>query len=221
MAVIEKVPKRAKQHTVYQLANGSRVPGVTTILGVLNKPALVKWANNLGLQGIDSSKYVDDKAAIGSLAHAMIEAYLSGEKCDTSEYSQAQISQAETCLIKFWDWEKEHRIVPILCETPMVSEEWKFGGTIDCIAEVDGKDTLLDFKTSKGIFPEMLTQLSAYQHLSEVNGYSVHHARIIRIGRNEDEGFEDRAINNLSKQWDLFTHCLAIYQLQNEIKRGK
>ncbi|GAI86127.1 unnamed protein product, partial [marine sediment metagenome] len=38
-------------------------------IGVLNKPALVPWANNLGLQGINVKDYVDDKADIGTLAH--------------------------------------------------------------------------------------------------------------------------------------------------------
>ena len=58
--VIEKtIAKRAKAHTAYKTAGGQRVPGVTTVLGVINKPALVPWANQLGLQGINSSTYVD------------------------------------------------------------------------------------------------------------------------------------------------------------------
>ena len=48
--------KRGRVHTVYKTKDGKRVPGVTTILGVINKPALVRWANNLGLQGIDSQR---------------------------------------------------------------------------------------------------------------------------------------------------------------------
>ena len=57
-----KIAARAKPHTVYRTADGQRVPGVTTVLGILNKPALIKWANNLGLQGIDSATYVDETA---------------------------------------------------------------------------------------------------------------------------------------------------------------
>ena len=34
-------PDKTKAHTVYKTADNKRVPGVTTILGVLNKPALV------------------------------------------------------------------------------------------------------------------------------------------------------------------------------------
>ena len=58
--------KRGRVHTVYKTKDGKRVPGVTTILGVINKPALVRWANNLGLQGIDSTNYVDATARCGT-----------------------------------------------------------------------------------------------------------------------------------------------------------
>ncbi|MBA7569795.1 hypothetical protein ES708_11536 [subsurface metagenome] len=62
-------------HIIYRTRSGQSVPGVTTILSVLNKPALVPWANRMGLQGIDVAKYVDDKAAIGTLAHYLIISY--------------------------------------------------------------------------------------------------------------------------------------------------
>ena len=36
---LEDAPaKRSKVHTVYRLADGTKVPGVTTVLGVINKP---------------------------------------------------------------------------------------------------------------------------------------------------------------------------------------
>ena len=46
---------KSKAHQRYKLADGTQVPGVTTITGQLNKPALIIWANRLGLQGIDST----------------------------------------------------------------------------------------------------------------------------------------------------------------------
>ena len=44
---LEAAPaRRAKVHTVYRLKDGTKVPGVTTILNAtINKPALIKWAN--------------------------------------------------------------------------------------------------------------------------------------------------------------------------------
>ena len=66
----------------YRLLDKSIVPGVTTILNVLSKPALVPWANKLGLQGIEVGKYVDALGEIGTLAHLMVENYLNTKMVD-------------------------------------------------------------------------------------------------------------------------------------------
>jgi len=214
----ETITKRNRAHITYKLQDGTIVPGVTTILGILNKPALVKWANNLGLQGIDSTKYVDEKAAIGTLAHQMIANYLRGEETDTSEYSKVQIDQAENAVLSFFEWEKTHHIEPVLVEEPLVSELHKFGGTIDCLGIINGNVTLIDFKTSKGIFPEMLIQVAAYKELLFGHGDIAEQTIILRIGRTPDEGFEERLVNELDKRWHIFQHCLEIYRLQKEVK---
>lgn len=219
--MVKDAPKNSKQHTIYKLKDGTRVPGVTTILGILNKPALVPWANKLGLEGIKVGEYVDNLAGVGTLAHQMIADHLRKVKTDTSDYTAKQINQAENSLLSYFEWEKGREIKPILIEEAMVSEPYKYGGTIDCLAQIDGELTLLDFKTSKGIFPEMIIQLSAYEQLLFDNKYVVDKSRILRIGRDETEGFEDRVTTNLDKQWYLFKHCIAIYQLQKEIRKNE
>ena len=212
--------KKAKSHTIYKLADGTRVPGVTTFLRVLDKPALVKWANNLGLEGIDSNKYVDNLAEVGTLAHTMIMAYLKVEEVDTSDYSQTQIDLAENSFISYLEWAKPHKIEPILVEEPLVSEVYRFGGTPDLIAVVDGVNTLIDFKTSKALYPEHQIQVAAYWSLALEHSYEVSEVLILRIGRDADEGFEIRPVMNLRDNWELFTHCLAIYELQKQLKKG-
>jgi hypothetical protein len=216
----EQVTKRSRAHTTYTLQDGTVVPGVTTILGVLNKPALVKWANNLGLQGIDSTKFVDEKAAIGTLAHQMIADYLRGAETDMSEYSKVQIDQAENATLSFFEWEKTHKVEPTLIEEPMVSEVYRFGGTIDCLGKINGNLSLLDFKTSSGIFPEMMVQVVAYRQLLVEHGYKIDQTTILRVGRTADEGFEEHLVNEVDKRWQIFQHCLEIYRLQKEVKNG-
>ena len=211
-------PKKSKAHIRYELPDGTKVPGVTTVLNILNKPALVIWANRLGLQGIDSSKYRDEMADIGTLAHQMIVDYFKGEKTDTGDYSQTQIDLAENCLLSFWEWEKGHKIEVILAETPLVSQEYGFGGTIDCFCKLDGQPTLLDFKTGKAIYPEFFYQLAAYKQLLAEAGYLIEVTRILRIGRGADEGFEERSVGKLDKQFEIFKHCLSIYNLKKEEK---
>lgn len=214
MATVEPL-KNVKQHTVYKNKANKRVVGTTTALDVLNKRALIKWANDLGLQGIDSSKYVDKLSRIGTLAHERIACELQGEEPDLEAYSKEEIDLSDNSLLSYYSWLENHTILPILVEKPLVSEEYQYGGTVDVYGTVDGKPSLVDLKTSKGIFPEHLYQLAAYHNLLIEHGYDVENVRILRIGRTEDEGFEDRVVDveALPPYFDVFKHCRALYDL--------
>ena len=200
---MEDIKKVSKAHTIYKTSDGKRVPGTTTVLGVLNKPALVSWANKLGLEGIDSNKYVDAAARIGTLAHYLVQCDLTGETPDISEYGATEIDKAENALLSYYSWKKGKQITPIENEIPLVSEEYGYGGTIDCYCIIDGDLWLLDFKTGKAIYPEMLTQLAAYRQLLTENGHLVEKAKILRIGRDETEGFEERTIIDFTNYWEV------------------
>lgn len=207
---------RNKAHIVYQLADGARVPGTTTVIGLLNKPQLVAWANRLGLAGLNANDYRDSMAGVGTLAHAMAQAELSGQPLseDLTEYSPKEISLAENAMIKFLGWRKAHDFKPILIEKPLVSEQHCFGGTIDAYGVLDGVPALIDLKTSGHIYDDMQYQLAAYRQLLTENGYQVDSARILRIGRDESEGFEERIFGGLDKAWEVFWHLRQIYNLQ-------
>jgi len=212
---------KAKIHTVYKTKDGERVPSVTTILGILNKPALLEWAWKCGCDGLDYKAIRDQTADIGKLAHYMVMCHLLEQKTDTSEYSAEDIDKAENSFLKYLEWEKQHDVEPILVESALVSENYKFGGQIDCYCRLDGSPTLIDFKTGKAIYPEYFHQLAAYEMLLSENGYEVDQSRILRIGRNDDEGFEDRFIGKLDKHWELFLNCQRVYELQKELRRDK
>ena len=184
----DRIKQVSRAHIRYKDSNGKNVPGATTITGLLNKPYLITWANRLGLEGIDSTKYRDEAAEIGTLAHAMIQAHIQGELLDTSTFSQAQIDQAENAVLSYFEWERQHTVKPILVESPMVSDACGYGGTIDLYCKLDGVPTLVDFKTGKAIYDEYFVQLAAYVNLLRENGYAVDNVRILRIGRGRDRG---------------------------------
>ena len=217
---MENKPNKTRIHTQYKLENSQRVPSVTTVLGILAKPALLEWAWKCGVDGLDYKAVRDQAGGIGTLVHYLIMCDLKGEKPDTSEYSAQDIEKAETCLIKFWDWNKEHTLEPIMIETPLVSEVYRYGGTLDFFGIVNNELALVDFKTGKAIYPEHIYQVAAYRQLLLEKGHEVSHAQILRIGRNEDEGFEEQVITGFANAWELFLHCLAIYELQKEIRKG-
>ena len=209
---------KTKAHIQYRNKDKVRVPGVTTILNILNKPALIYWSWNLGMQRIDYRKYRDKMADIGTLTHLMILEHLSSKEQDYSEYSKAEIEKAENCMLSFFEWEKTNKIKPILLETPLVSELHSYGGTIDCYCQLNDVPTLIDFKTGKAIYDEMMYQVSAYKQLLVEHKKPVEQVKILRVGRDEDEGFEDRLCKNMDLNWNVFSYCLNIYQTVKKIK---
>ena len=218
---------KTKAHTIYRSSvkfykngKGVRFPGVTTITGILAKPALIKWANNLGLKGIDSSRYVDDKAAIGTLAHALITDRLQDKPTEMSDYGEAQIAQAENCVLSYFEWEKDFTITPIIIEEPLVSEEHCVGGTMDIYALVNGVKELIDLKTGNGIWPEHKIQVSAYKKILEENGHVVERVRILNIPRHETESFQQVIVSEkvLDLSWEIFYHLLRVYKIRKELK---
>lgn len=214
MVKLENVAaKRSKTHQRYYNKAGTMLPGVTTILGVLNKPALVPWANGLGLQGINVREYVDALALVGTVAHDMICAHVKNVKFDPINIPTDILDAAENSFLKYLSWEKNHIVEPILCEMSLVSEENQFGGRVDFYGKINGLYTLEDYKTSKAIWPEHLYQVAAYRHLLVENGYPVDAVGILQIGRSEDEGFSEKVIADSSREWAIFEHCLALYKL--------
>jgi hypothetical protein len=215
--------QKAKQHTVYKNSRGVRLPGCTTVTGILNKPVLVGWANRLGLDGIDVRKYVDELADIGTTAHYMIECHINSQikgktiVPDLDQFSKNQIQAAEFCFSKYLTWEAKQKIKYLHSELILVSDELGFGGTIDIIAELNGVLTLMDIKTCKGIYKDHNLQVfGGYVTLAREHGYKVEEARIIRVGRSEEEGdeAEEKKIPNGELYQQMFMKCLEIYQLK-------
>jgi len=210
---------RVKAHPKYQNAAGDVIPSVTAALSELNKPALVSWANKLGLRGIDSNRYRDALADVGTLTHYLIMCWLQEEIPDTSEFTEEQIVLANECFKKYVEWEQKNPVKCIFSEKPLISERYQYGGTPDLYAVCTSELVLVDFKTSaSGIFPEMMYQLSAYRNLVCEAGYRVTKAMILRLGRGSQEGAEEKTFTEyeLDNGFEIFTRCLDIYRL----KRG-
>ncbi len=213
---------KTKAHTQYYLNTGDAIPGVTTILNtILAKPALIHWAWKCGMDGQDYRKVRDNAGDVGTITHLLIMAHLTNKELDLSEYSQQDIGIAQNCMTSFHEWEKSHKLEPIIVEAPLSSDIYGYGGTPDCLARVNGELELLDFKTGKAIWNEFFYQLAAYRQLLIEQGYNnLNRARILRFGKSNDEGFEDRLITKFENEFDLFLHCLSIYNLLKVMKRS-
>jgi hypothetical protein len=186
----------AKSHTVYKNIGGDRVPGVTTVLGMLNKPALLKWAWQMGKDGRELDAVRQGAADIGTVAHALCEAYLRGMELDSTNITPEALGKAETGFIRFLDfWDKEGLKV-LATELVMVSEAMQVGGTMDVLAErADGRLVVVDLKTSKAIYEEMLIQVATYAAIFEEGSRrKVDDVYVVRIGKEDADDLEIRHV---------------------------
>ena len=153
-----------------KLKDGTIVPGSTTVAGLLDKPFLIKWANDLGKKGIDYMSYVNATARKGTMIHSILESHNTHTSVDLGAYTDEDI---ETGIFIFNEhymkWEGSHKVEPIFCEKDLVSEEYKFGGIIDFYCKLDDKYTVVDYKTSKSISNEHILQVSSYIQLLKEN----------------------------------------------------
>lgn len=209
-------------HQKYEI-NGITYPSVTTILGVINKPFLVPWANKLGREGINSTEYTKRIADIGTLTHALIQGHLEGEEVSLEGYPEDYKEEAKKGYNSYLLWESQHQVKPILSEESFISEDLGFAGTIDALMEIDGKLTLVDFKTSSAIHPEYLCQLSAYLELYKEK-YKTEEkipAMILKVNKEDKPSFETAYLTDRMKYLSLFYAAFSLYKAQQEASKLK
>lgn len=215
----EKTNNKVKIHIQYKNQEGIRVPGVTTILGLLAKPALIHWAWKEGIEGRDYRKVRDRAGDIGTCAHYLIECDIKKKKPDLSEFSPAILDKAENAYLSWMEWKDTFgQIETVASESPQICDT--FGGTLDWVIKKLNNYILIDFKSSKAIFPEMIYQLAAYKYLWNINNpdEKIKDCYIVRIGKENGE-FEQRKYTHLKKELNLFLYLKKIYLLKKEIER--
>lgn len=224
MKLETKIKKKHKVHHIFKNSRGIRLPSVTSITGVLNKPGLVYWAHGLGVEGIAIRDYVDTLAGAGTCAHMRVEYFYRNEKVDLSHFSLDEIDLSEISFNKFLIWQKEHNFFPIEIEAPLVSEKHQYGGIIDLYGLLHGKKTLIDIKTSKALYDDHLTQVSGgYGILCKENDFEIDDIRILRLGRNENEGFECKETSALERELHekRFLLCRELYDTNKKLGLNK
>ena len=138
---------RNAPHQKYHLADGTQVPGGSTISKLGDSvDGLIYWAWDLGKQGKDYRKVSQEACDVGTLAHFMIESYLNYFVCDLSDYEQDLIDKALVSYNKFVDWYDDQHLEKVATEIQLVNEAYRYGGTIDLIAhKPNGHHVLIDF----------------------------------------------------------------------------
>ena len=130
--------KRKGKYRFYDI-NGTNYPSVTSVLGVKKKVELQQWRDRIG-ENVANWE-MGRAARRGTATHNLIESYLKGEKLE--ERSVLPLGLFKLMKPYVDQINNIHCLETILC-----SHKYKLAGQVDCIAEYNGKLSVIDFKTA-------------------------------------------------------------------------
>lgn len=123
---------------VYKTPSGKSYPSVTTVTGLYTAKGIAEWRRRVGDE--EANRISSRASARGNRIHSLCEAYLRNERCEPDIFDRELFES-----ISFWleDIDNIHAL-----ESPLYSDFLQVAGTVDCIAEFQGKLSVIDFKTS-------------------------------------------------------------------------
>lgn len=160
---------------------GELVPSVTNIIGVLDKPAIPRWAaktvaeqawtlratlDDLGKdEAIDilkASPWRNSKRAAdrGTTIHDYLDARANKRPLPVLEGDAVRYRPAADEFLKVYD--------PKFRFTEFTVFGDGYAGTADFLATIGGRTVIGDYKTSKDLYPEIALQLAAIRYADEI-----------------------------------------------------
>ena len=125
-------------HRFYNI-DGKNYPSVTTVLGIRKKEGLQKWRDAIG-ENVANWE-MGRAARRGKAFHTLVEQYLKGETPSIRDVLPIGLFKLMKPYIDQID--NIH-----LLEAIMYSPKLTIAGQVDCVAEYNGKLSVIDFKTA-------------------------------------------------------------------------
>ena len=141
--LVELQSTTAESGRLYQAPDGQQLPSITTVLSILSRDGIAAWRAKVGDEQAD--KIMHRASTRGTAVHELIEKYIDNEETYRDGYTPDIISS-------FLDLKPilDERIGKVYAqEAPLYSTHLGVAGRVDCVAEFDGKLSIIDFKTSR------------------------------------------------------------------------
>jgi len=114
----------------------------------------------------------------------------------------------------FLEWVGDHEIKFEKSEQRVYNRYDRYAGTVDCIGTVNGVRSVIDWKTSKGIYPEYHLQVAAYaQAWEDMSGDQVDQTLVLRLDKATGRyqcGYQSR--REWVENYGLFLSALNLHQ---------
>lgn len=149
----------------YRTEDGGSVPSVTTILQAYPKDAhFFQWLKQMGE---DADSIRDEAGRRGSVVHSLTERYDAGEEITLlTQSGEIGYKLNEWAMFeRYVDFRNCHQFEIIHNEFNIINQGLGYAGTIDRVITLNGKNYLIDIKTSNAVHEFYWLQLAAYYKL--------------------------------------------------------
>lgn len=175
-AIQKAVPikdNKGKRRGGFYWEEGQPFLSVTTALSVINKEALMWWANKQVYWAMVLDPSLNEKEALaapyrkskkamfrGTDVHAAVEHYK-----NTKMYLQGLEEPIKTYIKAFYNWVIDNDVEILVNEKSIISKKYGYAGTFDLLVRFrkSGRILIVDIKTGKDIYRDVFIQLSAYR----------------------------------------------------------
>ncbi len=165
----------------------------------------------------------DEAATFGDMVHDWIESFSRAkvERKKEPEIPDDAPIEVIKGITAFLDWYNKNKVKFIKSEELIYSMEHEYVGKLDAIATVNGKHTLLDYKTGKGVYTEAYYQEAGYKNAYEEEyKEKIDQQLIIHIDK-ETGKFEviERTESDYEKDLPVFLALLKVKRREKELNK--
>ena len=126
----------------YKTPEGLLYPSVTTITSQHGKDKILEWRKRVGEQ--EANRISTKASGRGTRVHKICENYLNNE----DDYARKQMPDSLVMFKSIQPLLDSHVNNIHALEVPLYSNHLRVAGRVDCIAEYDGRLSVIDFKTA-------------------------------------------------------------------------
>ena len=128
-------------HRVYTDPDNNPYPSVTTVLSILSEAGIAAWRARVGEE--EANRISTQAASRGTKVHEVIESYVGNEL--NSKYMPNVMDMFYSIKPTI-----DQSLTKVYAqEAPLYSKHLGIAGTVDCVGVWNGKNSVIDWKTSK------------------------------------------------------------------------
>jgi ATP-dependent exoDNAse (exonuclease V) beta subunit len=165
----------------YVTPDGKSYPSITTVLSAYNKKAIMEWRQRVGEE--EANKISRQAAGRGTKLHNVVEKYLLNEMSDMK--IQTMMPDTKELFLSVRKHIDNHIGDVYGIEQALYSHKLRLAGRCDCIAEWNGRLSIVDWKTAskrkeESHIQNYFMQASAYAEMfGELTGKSINQIVVV------------------------------------------